>query len=404
LLKIVWGGYFPTLYPETVLESGLVDCIVRGHNDPALADLFLALAGGTPLDAIPGVGTLSGTGPTRLNPPAALPRMDSLPDFPYHRVEMGRYRRRTFMGKATLAHHSSYGCPFHCNFCAVVNMVNGTYSAQSAGRLAAVTGRLVSEFGADSVEYYDNNFFVDEERSGEFAERIAGLGIGWWAYGRIDTMLHFSDQTWRQLRASGLRMVFLGAETGSEESLERMNKGGKQTTEQAVEIAARMREHGIVPEMSFMLGNPPDPEDDARKTMALIRRVKAVNPHTEIVLYIYAPVPSDGDLYARARESGFRFPQSVDEWSRAHWIEFAQHRTSDLPWISPALHRRIQNFQRVLHAAFPTITDSTLTGMRRMLLRFAGMWRYRLGFHAFPIELRVLNRLMPYQRPDTAGF
>lgn len=403
-LRVVWGGYFPTMHPEVVLRSGIVDCVVRGHNDWSIYDVVRACLDGRSGADVPGVGYLSETAEPRLTPPAPLPDLETLPDFPYERIEMERYRRRTFMGERTLSHHSSYGCPFECNFCAVVNMVNGRYSAQSAEHAAGVAARLVGEYGADSIELYDNNFFVHESRCVEFADRIAGMEIGWWAYGRVDTMLHFAPRSWRSLRDSGLRMVFLGAETGSDDTLRRMNKGGVQTAEQAVEIAARMREFKIVPEMSFMLGNPPDPEQDTRRTMEFIRRIKRANPDTEIVLYIYAPVPSAGDLYALAESSGFHFPSTLDEWSRTRWIEFAQHRTSQLPWLSEALRRRVHDYQRVLHAAFPTITDRSLTGVRRAILRAAGMWRYHLGFYRYPIELRVLNRLFPYQRPDTAGF
>ena len=403
-LNVIWGGYFPTLHPEVVLRSRIVDYVVRGHNDSSIARLFEAVDRGDSVADFPGVGYLNDAGEPLLTPPGPLPDMASLPDFPYERVEMERYKRPTFMGEITLSHHSSYGCPFKCNFCAVVNMVNGKYSAQSAERTADVTTTLVRRYGADSVEYYDNNFFVDESRCNEFAERITNLNIGWWAYGRIDTMLNFSPGTWQSLRDSGLRMVFMGAETGSDEVLERMDKGGRQTAEQAVEIARKMREHNVVPELSFILGNPPDPEQDATDTMAFIRRIKQANPDTEIVLYIYAPVPSAGDLYKLAETSGFEFPVTLDEWSDARWIEFAQHRTSQLPWLSKRLRQRVDDYQRVLHAAFPTITDRTLIGMRRWALRMAGMWRYRLGFNRYPIELRVLNRLFPYQRPDTAGF
>src|SRR5438874_2390650 len=83
----------------------------------------------------------------------------------------------TFMGNRTLPHHSSYGCPFFCNFCAVVNMVGGRWLAQSAERTAGVTRRLVKDFGADAVEFYDNNFFVHEARTAEFAERVLDLDI-----------------------------------------------------------------------------------------------------------------------------------------------------------------------------------------------------------------------------------
>ena len=31
-LKIVWGGYFPTLHAPVVLQSDCVDYVIRGHN------------------------------------------------------------------------------------------------------------------------------------------------------------------------------------------------------------------------------------------------------------------------------------------------------------------------------------------------------------------------------------
>jgi radical SAM superfamily enzyme YgiQ (UPF0313 family) len=46
---------------------------------------------------------------------------------------------------------------------------------------------------------------------------------------RIDTMqMYYSDRTWELMRDSGLKMVFLGAESGSDETLQRMNKGGNE--------------------------------------------------------------------------------------------------------------------------------------------------------------------------------
>ena len=42
-LNVIWGGYFPTLHPEVVLKSGIVDYVVRGHNDSSIARLFEAV-------------------------------------------------------------------------------------------------------------------------------------------------------------------------------------------------------------------------------------------------------------------------------------------------------------------------------------------------------------------------
>jgi hypothetical protein len=333
-----------------------------------------------------------------------MPHPNELPDFPYHRVALERYIRPTFMGRRTLPHHSSYGCPFFCNFCAVVNMVGGRWLAQSAERTAGVARRLVAEQGVDAIEFYDNNFFVHEARTAEFAERVLDLGIGWWGEARIDTLLKYSDRTWRLMRDSGLRMVFLGAESGSDETLKRMNKGGTASTEKTLAIARKMGELGIVPEMSFVLGNPPDPEADVRATIEFIRAVKRVNPRTEVILYMYTPVPLAGELYDQARAEGFRFPETLEEWVSPNWQEFAQRRSAGMPWLHDPLRRHVRDFERVLNAYYPTSTDIRLSGYRRQVLRAASAWRYHLSFYHFPIELRALDKLIAYQRPETAGF
>jgi radical SAM superfamily enzyme YgiQ (UPF0313 family) len=114
--------------------------------------------------------------------PGFVPDIETLPDFPYDKVNMEKYLRPTFMGRKTISHHASYGCPFRCNFCAVVNMVDGKYSAQSPQHVAAVVGKLVRDYGADSVEFHDNNFFVGESRIAEIAIEIKKFRIGWWGY------------------------------------------------------------------------------------------------------------------------------------------------------------------------------------------------------------------------------
>ncbi len=402
-LKIVWGGYFPSQHYDACLSSDFVDLVVRGHGEETFRTLVSRLATGEDVSDLPGLALIHQGEITTTGLPK-IPHPEKLPDFPYHRVDMERYVRSTFLGKRTLPHHSSYGCPFFCNFCAVVKMVEGGWLAQSAERTATVVERLVSRWGADAIEFYDNNFFVQQARTEEFAERIQPLEIGWWGEARIDTLLKYRERVWRLMRDSGLRMVFLGAESGSDETLKRMNKGGTASAEKTLEIAAKMKQYGIVPELSFVLGNPPDAETDAADTIEFIRRVKRVHPAAEIILYLYTPVPLAGELYEQAVAGGFEFPQTLEEWTDPNWQDVVQRRSDHLPWIQDSLHRRVRDFERVLNAYYPTITDAGLSRLKRWLLRTAGGLRYRLRFYGYPIELRVLQRLFRYQRPETAGF
>ncbi len=403
-LKIVWGGYFPTQHSQVALRDPAIDFVVRGHGELVFLQLLDALAAGRPCSGIPGLSCRDGMGEIIANPLAAVPHPEHLPEYPYQRLEMRRYVRPTFLGSRTLAHHSSYGCPFRCNFCAVVNMVDGRWLAQSPRRVAAIAKRYVDEWGVNALEFYDSNFFAQEGRTAEIAERLSPLSLAWWGEARIDTLLKYSDSTWRAMQQSGLKMVFMGAESASLETLQRMRKGGTVTPEKTMAIVAKMSEHSIIPELSFILGNPPDAESDIRGTLEFVRRVKRINPATEIVLYLYTPEPLAGDLYEAATATGFRFPSTLDEWVNERWKQFAQRHSDVMPWLKPATRRRIQNFQRVLNAYYPTTTDEALSSLHRRILRGVSAWRYHSGFYHFPVELRIAQKLFSYQRPETAGF
>ncbi len=403
-LIIVWGGYFPSLHGDIVIKERYVDFAFLGHCELSFADFILKIRRGEDVTAISGLAWRDAEGVSHLNPKPPVPDINALPDFPYERIDMERYVRSSFLGSRTIAHHSSYGCPFMCNFCAVVHMVNGRYSAQTAEHTARVVEKLVCGYSATAVEFYDNNFFVQESRCAEFSERITPLDIGWWGFGRADTMLKFSDSTWKTMRKSGLKMVYMGAESGDNEMLRRMNKGGKQDVNVVLAVAEKMRRFDIVPEMAFIIGNLPDPEADAENTIRFIRLLKRVNPAVEIVFYIYSPVPVEGALLTDALAAGFEYPKDVETWTHAPWEQFAQHMSSDLPWMNDRIRRKIADFQTVLHAAYPTVTDTRLTPAGRFALRSVAAWRYAAQIYKFPVELRLLNKLFPYQRPEIKGF
>lgn len=403
-LTIVWGGYFPSQHWDVCLRSEIVDYVVRGHGERVFQELLAHLESGSPeRGEIAGLAWRDGPEP-HSNPRAAIPRPDELPEWNYDLIDMPRYLRRTFLGRRTVAAHTSYGCPYFCNFCAVVTMVEGRWLAQSAERVVRTFADYQRRWGVDAVELTDNNFFVHEARVADFAEQIRPLKMAWWGEGRIDTMLKFSETTWRAMRNGGLKMVFLGAESGSAETLKRMDKGGSVSPEATLEMVERMRRWDIVPELSFVLGSPPDPEGDAAGTMDFIRRVKKINPATEIIMYLYTPVPLAGELLDGAEARGFAFPETLDEWVSHDWLDFAQRRSPTMSWIRPSLTERIREFERVLNAYYPTTTMVSLTGARRSLLRGLAAWRYHSRFYRWPVELAAAHRLVAYQRPETSGF
>jgi len=419
-VPIVWGGYFPTQHTETVLRSRYVDFVIRSQGERSLLQLIAVIKNGGVLNAVGGLSWKARSAKASAERPAGgadiqivdnpvqpLTNLDDLPDLPYHRVDMSRYIHKNYLGERTVAHNSSFGCPFACSFCAVVAMSNRRWLAQSPARLERVMRHLVKTYAVDAVQMHDMDFFIREARTAEFAARIAGLGLRWWALGRVDTLMQYRDATWEAMARSGLKMIFSGAESGADETLEQMNKGGNASAALTLELARRMRSYGIVPEFSFVLGCPPDPVRDVERTFEFIRRIKQVNPATEIVLYTYTPVPLDGSLYTEARRLGFAFPETLAEWASPEWERLSMRRGDGIPWMERStghIRRRVRNFERVVNAFYPTVTDLRLTGWRRAALKAAGGIRYGLKWYGAPYELRALNRLVRYQRPETTGF
>lgn len=390
-VPIVWGGYFPSQHAEIVLRDPAVDYCVRGQGEQSFVKLLRALERGGGLDDIAGVSYRSGNA-VKQNPLAPLVALDTLPAWPYHRLEMSRYFHQHYLGRRVGAHHSSYGCPHACSFCAVVGLANRRWVAESPERVERVLSLFKSRYGADAVQFHDMDFFISESRTAAIAERLQPLEMTWWALGRVDELMRYQTSTWRLMKRSGLKMLFCGAESASNETLKQMNKGGTSSAEQTLDLARRMKEFEIVPEFSFVVGNPPDPEGDLHATMEFIRRLKAINEAAEIILYVYSPV------------SEFTFPETLDEWVSERWQSFSLRRNPRTPWAPASIRQRVRDFETVLNAYYPTVTDMRLTGVRRRMLRTMASWRYHTRIESTPFELNAVQRVFRYQRPETTGF
>jgi anaerobic magnesium-protoporphyrin IX monomethyl ester cyclase len=408
----IWGGYFASNQYKTVINSPHVDYIVNGPGDEAFPQLLQALETNSAVDEIKNLIFKKEEGIIKTSQ-AALGDQDKLPQLPYEYLNqhypLSRYLGKTFLGKRTASYHSSMGCPFTCSFCAVVPIYNARWKAKSATLVYHDVKYLIDNHGADAVEFHDNNFFVNEKRTVEFSRLIEKEKISWWGEGRIDTIDKYSDESLTAMRAAGCRMIFFGAETSNDELLKIMDKGGTQSTEQMKRFAARMKKFDIIPEYSFVLGFPAEtPEKVMRQIdqdIAYIKQIKEINPNTEIIIYVYSPVATEGsELYKQVTASGFKFPEKLEDWLDPVWQNFDLRKNPLTPWLTSEMVDKILGFETVLNAQYPTVSDFRLTPLKRKALHLLSNFRYRKNIFKFPLELKVLQRLWKYRQPEIEGF
>jgi anaerobic magnesium-protoporphyrin IX monomethyl ester cyclase len=417
-VPIAWGGYFPTLYPEAAINAPYVDLVIRGQGEGTLLELLERLPDAGPpsaLDSAIDSSVLAGVagltwkraGEVVHNPERPLIPPGELPELPYERAgEIGRYLRPSFLGRRTAVHQGALGCRYHCSFCGVVSMWNGKTRLQGARGIGAALAVLRDRYGADAVQFYDHNFFDREEASVPVLEEMARIALPWWCYARADTMANFSGATWELLRKSRLRMAYVGAEAGSDRALAGMNKGTR--VEHTLELARLCRAHGVIPELSFVLGGPEDPEGELERTFDFIRRIKILHPESEVILYFYSPTPQrdprdrrPSPLRLPTLESygpdGPPLPTTPEEWTEPRWVRYVCHQ--DAPWLTPRLRQKVEDFATVLACRFPTVQDVRTPAWGKALLRGLAGRRYARGRFDDPWELRVARRLIPLRDP-----
>src|ERR1700690_1769576 len=395
-VPIVWGGFFPSIYSDATLNARYVDYVVRGQGEDTLLELLDAIRGRRPFEGINGLSFKDVFGLHRHNPERLMKGPDAFPWMPFHRVPAERYLRPSFFGKRTAAHHASIGCPFRCSFCGVHAAYGNRERMESPARTEAILKHLITNYGADSVQFYDMNFFLREDHARELAERLTPLNLRWWCEARIDTMSKYSDKTFEALRRAGCTMIFFGAESGSDWALKEMQKDI--TTAQTLEVARRIRHFDIIPEFSFVIGNPKDPERDTHETLQFIRTLKHINPKTEIIMYHYTPVPQRTAMYCDI-DGQIEFPTTPDEWATKRWMDFTLRIDPNTPWLKVKTKNLIDNFELVVSSRWPTVQDIRAPRWSRAMLKSLSAWRYAFRLYAFPQELRWAHQWINLRKP-----
>lgn len=427
----IWGGYFASNQYRVCLDSGAVDYIVNGPGDVAFPSLIDYLEAEEFLEAedqksetfnirrnehlktIKNLIYIDEHGSYIKTVKENLLDQDTLPKLPYEYLDtfysVNDYLPKTFMGSKTLPYHSSMGCPFTCSFCGIVPIFNARWKGMSAERMYKDVRYFIDKHQINAIEFHDNNFFTSKKRVLEFSKLIIDDNLKFWGEGRIDTINKYSDDDLKLMKKAGCEMIFLGAETGNDEVLKQMNKGGTQTGQMIKDFALRMKNVGIIPEMSFVLGMPAKTEkqvyDQIIWDINFIKEIKEINPNAEIIIYLYSPTPTKGsDLYKQILEAGFSFPETLEEWIAPSWENFDLRKNPLTPWLKPYMIDKIMNFETVLNGRYPTVSDFRIKGYKKKALNLVSNWRYKTGFYKFPYEIKVLHKIWKYRQPEIEGF
>jgi len=399
-LPIVWGGWHPTIEPETTLESPYVDILVRGEGERTFTELVHALEDGGNLDNIPGV-SYKQDGEAYHNPKRPLEDINNFPPMPYHLIEVERVLSNDEFGDRVLNYVSSIGCPYKCGFCSEWALSGRKWTGLSAHRMADDFERFVKYYKVDCIAVNDAQFFIHQDRVREFCEELIKrkLDVKWDnVEGNIRPLLQWEDEMWELMYRSGCRSLLVGSESGFPDALDLIDKN--LTVEETIRFAEKSRKHNIRVLYSMMLGLPWDSDytktrqlidEEIRLTLDLADKLISMTTRGRVLLAIYTPYPGT-PMWESAIKLGLEPPQSLEEWE--NWDQ----RESVTPWVAPGQTKRIKFIGEhvffFLDAdAYSWVTARVSNKFARLLLKgaykvFIGIakLRWRFKFFALPLD------------------
>jgi len=270
-VPVIVSGSDASDHPEIYLDRG-ASAVVAGEGEATLVELLDVLSNRNPapISSIAGVCLRDAGGRVlRTRPRETLRDLDSLPRPAWDLADIERYRR---MWKARHGYFSmnivtTRGCPYHCNWCAKP-IYGQRYAARSPERVVEEIAWLKATYRPDHLWIADDIFGLKPGWIERFAEGIAGAGVRvpYKCLLRADGV---TEPVVRALAASGCRTAWIGAESGSQDILDAMEKGTR--VDQIYDAARRLKAAAIEVGFFLQFGYPGETMAHIDRTLQMVR-------------------------------------------------------------------------------------------------------------------------------------
>jgi anaerobic magnesium-protoporphyrin IX monomethyl ester cyclase len=322
---LVVSGSDATDHPDVYLRAGAA-AVICGEGEVTLAELVDALRENRPLAAVAGIAYQTSGTIVRTAPRPLMRSLDTLPRPAWDLVDVDRYREmwRRRHGYHEMNVATTRGCPFHCNWCAKP-MYGQRYAVRQAAAVVDEFAWLRRDYAPDRLSIVDDVFGLQPGWVDTFADLVERRRA------RIPfRCLMRADQVDSAIAAAlahaGCRMVWIGAESGSQRVLDAMDKGIR--VDQVRVAAQALQSAGVQVGLFLQFGYPGEAWDDIEQTLALVRDIGP----DDIGVSVSYPLPGTA-FHARVR---------AELGARQNWVD-----SDDLAMLYRATYS--PDFYRVLH-------------------------------------------------------
>jgi anaerobic magnesium-protoporphyrin IX monomethyl ester cyclase len=335
----VAGGPLPTIYPESY--GGKFDLVFRGECDlvyPRFCRDYLLLpdrrqwARILSPSAYPGMWVRRGSrGVSR--PPIHHPVsvLNSLPLPDRSGFDHTRYQRHSvrWTGSRVTSIMITRGCPFRCEFCSKP-IFGDRFRAPSLERTMEEIADI-RQLGYDRLWIADDLLTLDLGHLQRFCSLLISRhpGLTWSCLSRVDRL---NPEIVHWMREAGCVKVYLGLESGNNETLRLMNK--RTTVEEGMKAVSLFSLAGIRIGAFFIVGYPGESVESIRQTFALALSL----PLDEISFNLPLPLPGSA-LFQRVKGR-----KAEADWDVENENRFLYEAEFDERWLKEQIQETLSRF------------------------------------------------------------
>jgi radical SAM superfamily enzyme YgiQ (UPF0313 family) len=227
-VKIVVGGYDPSLAPEAYEDMG-VDYLVRSEGEVTFRELLRAIERGSGFESICGLSYRNGESWSH-NPARSPHRLEDSEIRPPNR-DARVLKGYTLLGRQVDVIETSRGCTYDCSFCSIIEMRGRNFHTYSFDRVLADI-RDARDHGARTIFLVDDNITLNVRRFEALCEAIIAAGLhklDYFVQAMTSAIANHGEILAPLMRRAGFRYVFLGIENILEGDLEFLRASAKNT-------------------------------------------------------------------------------------------------------------------------------------------------------------------------------
>jgi anaerobic magnesium-protoporphyrin IX monomethyl ester cyclase len=232
-------------------------------------------------------------------------------------------------GTRTTSIMVTLGCPFDCDFCS--RPVFGHVYRKRDLDVVFEEIRQIAQLGYDQLWIADDNFTLNLALLRKFCQRMLGTGMKWSCLSRSTSI---DAEIAHLMKEAGCQRVYLGLETGSDETLRLMNK--KATLEDGIQAVQHFRQAGIEVAAFFIVGYPGESTASIEQTFKLALSL----PLNEISFNVPFPLPGSA-LFDRV--SGI---DPTKDWSQENDVTFVYTSEFDPQWLKRRIRQTMRAFNQ----------------------------------------------------------